>query len=133
VRELTGYNLYANQFMNPVEGIRKMFDMIPGMGSNFKIMEEFSTKNLVILRMKMSNYIQMAPEMIQKMGEHGPFGPNFDPNTPVSETTLNMAELSTAPVDDAIFQIPEGFQVAPLEDLVRSAMSAMKPDAGLAK
>ena len=134
VRELAGYKLYANQFMNPMEGIRKMFDMIPGMANNVKpMMEEFAGENLMMLRMKMSNYIQIPPEMLQKMGEHSPFGPNFDPNAPISESTLNLAELSTAPVDAAIFQIPEGFQAAPIEDLVKSAMAAMMPDVGHAK
>jgi hypothetical protein len=134
VRELAGYNLYANQFMNPVEGMRKMFEMMPWAANKFKPwMEEFSSKNLMTLRMKMSNYVQIPPEVLKNMGEHSPFGANFDPSAPISETTLNLAELSTAPVDAAIFQIPEGFQAAPIEDLVKSAMAAMMPDVGHAK
>jgi hypothetical protein len=134
VRELVGYNLYANQFMNPMVGIRKMFDMMPGMTDKLKpLMEEFSSTNMMMLRMKMSTYIQMPPEMLKNMGEHSPFGPNFDPNSPLSEITMNLTELSTAPVDAAIFQIPEGFQAAPIEDLVKSAMAAMMPDVGHAK
>jgi hypothetical protein len=134
VREVVGYNLYANRFMNPMEGIRKMSEIMPGMTNNFKpLMEEFSQKNLMMLRMKISNYIQISTEMLKNMGEHSPFGPDYDPNSPLSEITMNLTELSTAPVDSAIFQIPEGFQSAPVEDLVKSAMAAMMPDFGRAK
>jgi hypothetical protein len=126
IRELTGYNLYANQFMNPVESMKKMFEMFPGMGDTLKDMVDNLAQNKAfVLRVKVANYMQFSPEMLQKMGGNSPFGAGYDPNVPLSEMTQEVVELSTASVDAAAFQVPEGFQTAPAGDMLKSMMSGM--------
>ena len=46
--------------------------------------------------------------------------PGFDPNAPVMEITNEIVELSAEPVNDSVFQLPEGFQSATVEELMKS-------------
>jgi len=46
--------------------------------------------------------------------------PNADLNAPLIDLNFNVAELSADPLPDAMFQAPEGYQAAPLEDLLKT-------------
>jgi hypothetical protein len=52
---------------------------------------------------------------------------DFDPNAPDSEVTLELTELSSGPVDDAVFRVPEGYKAASAEDLMRKLVRPLLP------
>ena len=43
-----------------------------------------------------------------------------DVNAPLAEVTFSLAELSTYPLPDAMFRVPEGYQEAALEELLKA-------------
>jgi hypothetical protein len=43
----------------------------------------------------------------------------LDPATPLFSMTNELVELSTAPIDDSVFQVPEGYREAGLEEIVK--------------
>jgi hypothetical protein len=47
----------------------------------------------------------------------------FDPNAPVMEINSEIVELSAEPIDDTAFQVPNGYQSAPVEDLIKSVIA----------
>ena len=48
----------------------------------------------------------------------------FDPNAPLAESDMDVAELSTDAVPDSVFVVPADYQTAPFEELIKSAMAA---------
>jgi TonB family protein len=66
-----------------------------------------------------------APALVAMMQAQGGAGaaPATDVNAPLGEISFELAELSTNPLPDTMFQVPAGYQEAPLEDLLQ----AIKP------
>jgi hypothetical protein len=52
-----------------------------------------------------------------------PGGAAFDPDTPLMQMNQEAMELSTAPVPDSVFQIPESFQQADASDLMQDVFA----------
>jgi hypothetical protein len=59
-------------------------------------------------------------ERLRKAGQ--PVPENFDPNVPMMEVTMDVAELSTAPVPDSRFEVPKDYQPAPIGEVLESIM-----------
>ena len=66
----------------------------------------------------------MRQQLPQQAG--GPLA-DLDPNAPLMQINQEVVELSTDPLDDAIFQVPANFQPASLEDILKGAVSAPAP------
>jgi hypothetical protein len=122
IRELTGYNLWTSYFMNPAESLGKMFGAMPGLGKGMTAMfEEMSKNKAVMLRTQMSVYSSFFGQLAQKMQKEGkPLPASFDPDAPIVQMKQEAEELSTAPIEDSIFQIPQGYATAPMEDLMKT-------------
>ena len=55
------------------------------------------------------------------MQKHGkPLPEGFDPDAPLVQIKQEAAELSTAPVDDSVFQVPAGYAAVPMEELMKT-------------
>jgi hypothetical protein len=122
IRELTGYNLWTSYFMNPGNSIGKMFAALPGFGKGLNSMfEEMAKNKAVILRTRMSLYSSFFAQMAQAMQKQGkPLPEGYDPDAPIVQVSQDAAELSTTPVEDSIFRLPEGYAAVPLEDLMNT-------------
>lgn len=128
IRELTGYNLWANSVMNPAGMSRRMMSGLPGFGDSFgKITDELARNKAVMLRMSMSVYLPMSPELRKTLAEQSPSGPAIDPNAPIFQMTQEVTELSSGPVDAANFVIPEDYHTAPFEDLWQTMIKSYAP------
>jgi len=46
---------------------------------------------------------------------------------PLTQVSMDLVELSTAPVADARFEVPAGYQTAAMEDLIKDAIGTIKP------
>ena len=52
--------------------------------------------------------------MIKTMpAESSPFGAGFDADAPFIQMQMEVAELSTAPIADSLFTVPEGYRSVP--------------------
>jgi len=99
VREMTGYNIWQDRFMNPIATIEKL---IPNGDEIFKtVYGEVTKDKTMLLRTHMAIY----------MGANQSSDPLF-------EVSNELAEISSAPVDDELFRVPADYQpVAPEEIL----------------
>ena len=122
--------IYPGRLKNPAQGMNKIFGGMPGFGDGMKKMfEEFGQRKTVMLRTEMQLYSSMFAQMAQHMQKEGqPLPPSYDPNAPFIQVTQEVDELSTAPLEDALFQVPEGYQVSPMADLMKTlTQPKMKP------
>jgi hypothetical protein len=107
VRELTGYNIYANYFMNPAGMLQKMTANLPGAGNAFKAMaEDFSKNKTIMLRTRTSMYVPL-PGMP-------------DPNTALFDMTQEAVEVSSTPIEEAVFEIPADYKTIPSDEFMKS-------------
>jgi hypothetical protein len=132
IRELMGYNLYANHFMNPAAMMQQWTSTMPGIGEALKSMtEELSRAKAVMLRTHTAMYMQMPPEVQQKMAGQG--GTQMDFSAPMMETTQEAVEVSSNKVSEAVFQIPADYKTTAAGEVLRSIMksqTASMPVAG---
>jgi TonB family protein len=73
-------------------------------------------------KLALSTHVEVfAPAIVAMMQAQGGAGvaPVADVNAPLGEVSFDLVELSTNPLPDAMFQVPAGYQEAPLEDLLQ--------------
>ncbi len=119
LREWVGYNAYANYVMDPLALMQRIFARMPGMGQGLTSLIEQRSK-APMLKSHVEVYLPVMALLLQKAGQQGSGAPQFDANAPFIESNSEMVELSTAPVDDSVFQVPAGFQSAPAAELLKS-------------
>jgi hypothetical protein len=116
IRELTGYSRWAWATMNPIAGMADMMKQLPGFSTTLEPMLSEMQKGTTMLRIHTDMFMPgMAALMKQMPGGAG----SFDPNTPFMQMDQEAVELSSEPVPDSVFQIPEGFHETPAADLFK--------------
>jgi TonB family protein len=109
LRQWAGYAAYSSYLM-PLTTLQKLFGGMQGPTQGFASMIEENNKGLM-LKSRTQIYMPMLSRFAQ---------PGFDPNAPVMEITNEIVELSAEPVNDSVFQLPEGSQSATVEELMKS-------------
>ena len=113
IRELTGYSLWSYATMNPAASMGKAMKQIPGFADIFEPLMKEMMKGATVLRVHMDMFMPVMAAMLQRMpAGSNPSGASIDPNEPFMQMNQEVVELSTAPVPDSVFQIPEGYQEA---------------------
>ena len=97
IHQLMGFNLWQDYFMGDAEAIKKMF---PQGGA--AIADGFR-RSSTTLRSSTKMYMNM---------------PGVDSGAPFMEMNYEITELSTAPVDDAFFEIPAGYDATTFGELM---------------
>ncbi len=128
IHELTEYSLDSFASMDPIANIHKMVEQFPGLaGAIDPLMKEMHSRT-PMLRTHVDLFMPSMIAMLQRMapGGNAP-GAGLDDATPVMQVNYELVELSTAPVPDSVFQIPEGYQEASPSELIRALLPKSKP------
>jgi hypothetical protein len=56
---------------------------------------------------------------------------SYDPNTPFMETNNEVVEISSAPVDASVFEIPGDYTATSLSDLLKASRPPVQPNANI--
>jgi hypothetical protein len=133
IAELARYDFRSAGGMDPVSMMEKTFEQMPGVADTLStIMNEMrSAGSPVILRMQVELYMPMVAALMARMATGGDgAGGGLDPNEPITGIKYELAEISTAPIPDSVFQIPGGYQAASasdiLKDFVKERTAAVK-------
>jgi TonB family protein len=118
LNEISAYMKNQAAGNDPMGALSKMFGQMPGLADKMKGPMEQLTKSGAVLR---SEIRMLMPAMAKMMGAS-----NAD--EPFMQMTTDLTELSTEPVPDSAFQVPEGYQEAKIEEVV-SGLNPMKPAA----
>ena len=128
IGELTRFDMLSFPGGDMV-AMTKMFQQMPGFGDAFSTMvkEIKSSGTHVVLRVRVELFLPMLAAMMRQVSGGGdPAG--GDSGAPQISLTQEVTEISTAPIADSVFQIPEGYQSAPaadiLKDVVKQKMAA---------
>jgi hypothetical protein len=126
LRELAAYNERNKGFGDPSAALRQMFGALPGMGDHLgQMVEEMQKGGKVILGMRMGIYVPGLGAMLDKAGKGDAKAILPPEGEPLLSVNLDLKELSSATVPDAVFSIPAGYKEAPVEDLMKGLTSAL--------
>lgn len=125
IRELTGYQAWQKYVMNPAGMLDKMFGKMPGMSNTMGPMFDELYKNpSVILRMHMEMYMPLLAALARQKAGQGQAAPAIDPDAPFMEMNQEVAELSSAPVDASLFEIPKDYAAVAADEMIREMVKA---------
>lgn len=125
VRELTAHtwlNPRFSQWIDPANILATIFGAMPGLGDGMsRMFQEIEKSKSVVFKSHLEISMPGMASFLQKLQKQGSALPDgFDPNAPFSVIDSEVVELSTAPVDDSVFQLPADYHSAPFEDVVKS-------------
>lgn len=126
IHELSGYSLYSYVTMNPLASVEKMMKQLPGFANVFEPMVKELQSGTTILRMHVDMFMPGTAAMLRKDFGSAAAGGVPDDGAPFLQMNQELVELSTAPVPDSIFQIPEGYQEASASELVQAVLAKSK-------
>jgi hypothetical protein len=126
VRELTAgavSNPGFSHWIDPANILATIFSAMPGLGDGMsRMFQEIEKSKSVVfkshLEASMPGMVSRLRQMQKEQGMALPDG--VDPNAPFSVVDSEVVELSTAPVDDTLFQLPADYHAAPFEEVVKS-------------
>jgi hypothetical protein len=129
IRELTAYSFWSYATMNPAASIGKMMKQLPGFSDTFEAMMKEMQQG-TLLRVHMDLFMPAMAAMLQRMpaGSNGS-GEILDPDAPLMQVNHEVTEISTGPVPDSVFQIPEGYQEAATSELIKGLITKIHPAA----
>ena len=129
LQEFKNYITSAGSTMNPAGMIKQVLSGFPGLGDNLSAMvEEISKNGSMSLRMHMELSVPFLAALAQQSPpKPGELPAGFDPNAPLMQMTQELVELSSDPVDGAIFQVPADYQSVPLEEILKGAAAIPTP------
>jgi len=85
------------------------------------LLDETLKNQSVILRIHVDMYMPFMAALAQKMAaQKGEAAIAVDPEAPVIQMNQEVVELSSAPLEASLFEVPAGYTTAPPDDLIRS-------------
>jgi len=101
LREFQNYTASATSTMNPMEMVKQVFSALPGLGDSFgSMIAEMSKSGSMSMRM----HTEVTMPFLAAMAQQGvPLPAGFDPSAPVIQMNQELVELSTDPVDGALW------------------------------
>jgi len=114
----------AASLLNPDLILAKAFGSLPGMDKGFTEMTNaMMEKKAITLRTDIEMYMPFMAQVLQSSAGSDQ-APSFDPKAPVFVVNMDVEQISTAPIDDSVFEVPEDCQLATLPDFFRTLLPA---------
>jgi len=105
----------AMTVFNPTQAMQQMFSQMPGFGDKFAAaMQDMSKGNLTV-KMQESIFMPIMAQLV----------PGADPKLPMMEISMNLADISEAPLDDALFQPPSDYQSVSAAEMIKAMLPAV--------
>jgi hypothetical protein len=128
----------AMLLMSQTGSTQNLFQSMPGMGKGLAgLTEALQTKGLVILKTQDEMYMPMlakteaavARMKAANQGKSGDQATAPDEEAPAMVITMEVEEISGAPIDDAAFAVPRDCRLVSMPDLLKANLPAAKADA----
>jgi hypothetical protein len=128
----------ASEVMNSNGTIQNIFSSMPGLGKGFAgFVDALQAKKAAVLRTEEDMYMPMVAKMLAVRAQSKAAEPGQAPDqatpaedkTPFAEITVEVDDISSAPIDAAIFAVPRDSQLVNVPDLLRSNVPAAQANA----
>jgi hypothetical protein len=112
---------------DPTTALQQMLPNFPGISDTLATMTQEISKTAAApaLRTHVEMYIPVLAQLGALMPGRGQQAlGSYDPNTPFMETNNEVVEISSAPVDASVFEIPSDYTATSLSDLLKASRPA---------
>ncbi len=109
---------------DPATSMQQMLPNFPGLSDSLtKMAQEMAKSTGPALKTHVELYIPVLAQLggLMQGRAQPPILGTYDPSTPFVETDNEVVEISTAAVDDSVFNIPSDYQAATLSDLLKAS------------
>jgi hypothetical protein len=114
----------ANLTAGLIAATAKLSANYPGISQGLTAMIEDSLKNRgAMLKSDAEIYAPVLAQIAPLMKAHGMA--DFDVNAPVMAVTTEAVEVSSAPIEDSVFEVPGDYKATPVADFLRGAGRSM--------
>lgn len=132
--EYARHNTAANGLNDYSSLVRSASTALPGMdqvmGKFLDTLKDLQSQPGVTLKTHMEATSPMLAAMaplLRAQGQSLPQG--LDPNAPLFSMTYEIVEVSTAPIDDSVFRVPDGYSKVEFEEILKDQFAAAAPQA----
>lgn len=97
------------------------------------IFKRYMNKPPTVLKLDADMYLPVLAQaipLLQASGQKLP--PNFDPNASLGNISMEMTQLSDAPIDPSVFKVPAGYTSVPLNQVLGGVTKSATPAPGSA-
>lgn len=128
LKELMSYKSSSAQLLNPAASMQQALAKLPFVGQSLApMLDELSKNPGAVMKSHTEVYIPVLAQIVPILRAQGSQLPaGFDPNAPLAEVDITATELSSAPIDDSVFQVPSDYHATPLPDLLKTLLPAPK-------
>ena len=112
---------------DPAATMQQMLPNFPGLSDSLaKMAQEMAKSTGPALKTHVELYIPVLMQLggLMQGRSQPPILGSYDPSTPFVETDTEVVEISTAPIDASIFDVPSDYQPATLSDLLKASRPA---------
>jgi hypothetical protein len=112
----------ASVSMYSPDSFLKTLGDYPALQSSISAMfARFTASQKMTMKMDAQLYFPVlvqAMPLLQSMGQKLP--PDFDPTASLGTMHIEMTDISAAPIDASLFQVPKGYTAIPMQDLMKN-------------
>lgn len=116
----------ARKLYNPAAMMEKLTAQMPGLAERMRepMAKFMAASTNVGVKMHMTMSIPGMAAMMEEARKQGkPVPPGMDFSGPLMEMTMELVELSSQPVEEAVFQIPAGYTQEAMQDSLTQMQS----------
>ena len=127
IREMSAISQSALAGSNGLENLKKILDMLPGVGDGVKkLLQDLHKPNSMLLRMNFDMFMPMIADAMKQMpAGQNPLGAGVDPNGSLMQMSEELTSLSTDPVAASQFQAPTDYTKESIEDFAKEYMTKL--------
>lgn len=117
-------HMTASQLMNPAAAMQQTLGKLPGVGGSTAPMTDYFSKNTApMLKSHVEMYLPIMARLTQLLQAAGQKPPaEFNADAPLVEMNSEVVEISSAALDDSVFEIPADYRATNMSDLFKSLM-----------
>ncbi len=120
LRELDAVMSNLSGKMGGLDMVQQLSAMFPFAGGSMKkLVEELSQDRGYPLRTEMQMSMPGIADMIAQASPGTGAVPGAEPKAPMLSMIMEITDLSTVPIDDAVFQVPKDYQSGSFADLMK--------------
>jgi hypothetical protein len=119
--EIERFSALTQTAMNPTAMIQQLLGPYSGMAKGYDALaKELSDHQTLVLRTHVSIYVPAMTQAVTALARTGRQVPAFNPTGPLSEINQEVVELSTAPVDASVFEVPASYKQSTVGEILKS-------------
>jgi len=121
--EVERFTALSQTAMNPTAMVQQMLGPYSAMSKEYEALAKgLLRRKSLVLRTHVSLYVPSLAQAASALAGAGRQVPAFDPNGPLIELNQEVVELSTAPVNPSVFEVPASYKESTAAEIMKTRL-----------